>query len=94
MSAFTPGPWSVGPRREIFGQAFDDSAKWICDKVRGGSPSTADANARLIAAAPDLLDALKAVVAMYGPSADYSHEARATWEQAERALTKAESGEP
>ena len=60
MSA-TPGPWTVGARREILGQAFDQSAKYICDKVRGGSPEAADANARLIAAAPDLLAALKSL---------------------------------
>jgi hypothetical protein len=59
----TRGPWTIGPRREILGQAFDDSARNICDKVRGGSPEAADANARLIAAAPELLDSLKRVLA-------------------------------
>lgn len=61
MSAHTPAPWTmVG--REIFGNAFDGSARLICDRVRGGSPTAADANARLIAAAPDLLAALKRAV--------------------------------
>lgn len=63
-SAHTPGPWTmVG--REIFGNAFDGSARLICDKVRGGSPVGADANARLIAAAPDLLYALRDVLAQF-----------------------------
>lgn len=60
----TPGPWTmVG--REIFGQAFDQSARLICDKVKGGSPESADANARLIAAAPDLLAVVRRFVQLY-----------------------------
>lgn len=59
LTQHTPGLWTIGPRREIFGQAFDSSARQICDKVRGGSPEAADANARLIAAAPELYKACR-----------------------------------
>lgn len=61
MSAHTPGPWTVGERRSILGRAFDKSEKQIVDQVRGGSREAADANARLIASAPDLLAALKTI---------------------------------
>ena len=65
MSGHTPGPWLAkfgllgGGDRSVYGRAFDGSFKYICDRVRGGSPEQAEANARLIAAAPDLLEAAK-----------------------------------
>lgn len=65
----TPGPWKAahnapfrwaihGPRNEWIAQtdaAFDDGSS--------GSPDACEANARLIAAAPDLLAVCRAVVA-------------------------------
>jgi hypothetical protein len=51
----TSGPWKLY-NREILGPAFDGTWKSICEKVRGGNPVEADANARLIAAAPELLN--------------------------------------
>jgi hypothetical protein len=59
MSAHTPGPWKIEDGRVIQGRAFDQSYRNICDLVRGQTPESADANARLIAAAPDLLAALQ-----------------------------------
>ncbi len=58
MSTHTPGPWVydegiVYPQEDHAGQA------WIAD-IRGAVD--ADANARLIAAAPDLLQALKDIL--------------------------------
>ncbi len=68
QSQHTPGPWVTGPlgsSRGVEAQAFDGSWKNICDKVRGGNPIEAKANAHLIAAAPDLLAALKLYEATY-----------------------------
>lgn len=64
---FTKGPWKrttspSGDGRSIEAQAFDGSWKFICDKVRGGTPEQAEANAQLIAAAPDLLEVVRALV--------------------------------
>jgi hypothetical protein len=58
----TPGPWSVVEDRvpsslEIFA---DKSA--ICECWRRADVATEMANARLIAAAPELLDALNAMI--------------------------------
>ena len=40
--------------------------------------------------AAELIAALKALVAMYGPSSDYGHEAREAWRAAEDAIAEAE----
>lgn len=80
--------------RIVFGNAFDDSAKLICDRVRGGSPSAAAANARLIGAAPELLDALKTarrVLAVVGRLHETSMT-REALEVIDAALAKAEGG--
>lgn len=63
MSAHTPGPWSVltgtaeiiGSDGTMIGSAFigDDKGEFDVDRVM--------ANARLIAAAPELLDALESI---------------------------------
>jgi hypothetical protein len=63
MSAPTPGPWrAVGAR--VFAQTRAGKAAVISD---ADSPYVADAeaNALLIAAAPDMLAALRAVVAAH-----------------------------
>ncbi len=59
MSAHTPGPWTLEGRM-VLGRAFDGSEKAIVECVRGGSPDEADANATLITAAPELLEAVRA----------------------------------
>lgn len=56
----TPGPWQID-ERSVVGQAFDGSWKYICEVVRGGTPGAADANRYLIAAAPELLEIVKAL---------------------------------
>jgi hypothetical protein len=67
MSAHTPGPWQVV-------SAGTSQSRWIVGDREGGSiadceppgpwmsDGEADANAQLIAAAPDLVEALKACV--------------------------------
>lgn len=72
---FTPGPWSVlhskpgsaNPNCQC-AQVWADSADWavaFCDTTQDGEgfdPATMMANARLIAAAPDLVAALQAML--------------------------------
>lgn len=53
MSAYTPGPWRASPYSSIVGIAISAPGSVIAG-VRGDQP-TAEANARLIAAAPSLL---------------------------------------
>lgn len=60
MSAFTPGPWKVwytaaGPRVKT-------ESNQLLARVTGGEVGQWDANAALIAAAPELLYALKEAV--------------------------------
>ena len=58
----TPGPWTLDKGRMVLGPCWTGELKAICERVRGGSPQQVDANARLIAAAPELLQACKAVL--------------------------------
>ena len=78
----TLGSWII-EGRSIQGKCFAGTYCNICDKVRGGSPEESQANARLIAAAPELLEALREVVAL----SDRKHDA---WDKAKAAITKAE----
>lgn len=72
MSKHTPGPWFV-----YYGRPRNSRAVFVChdDVAAGGRVAIAqaiisneDANARLIAAAPDLLEALKALHAAVAAS--------------------------
>jgi hypothetical protein len=53
----TPGPWAVGSHRSI-----QSSSGTICETYSHMGVDEADANERLIAAAPELLAALNAIV--------------------------------
>lgn len=57
----TPGPWTLNGRT-VLGECFTGELRSICDSVRGGDPTQANANARLIAAAPELLEALEQII--------------------------------
>jgi len=90
----TPGPWRI--RRgtahlscvEVEVQD-GDSVATVYDGVMG--IDNAEANARLIAAAPDLLEALKALEVLFSPcvrdstQADWIDRARAAIKKAEEA---------
>lgn len=62
MSAHTPGPWEIRRYPRVGGSTKDlmGNGGGFVVKLDGAS----DANARLIAAAPELLEALKALVVM------------------------------
>lgn len=90
MSKHTPGPWR--PKNgTVLANSYEGThcsdadiagygAPLVCESIR------TDANARLIAAAPDLLEALKAMLDYYG-----SHTARVECQDMARAaIAKAE----
>jgi hypothetical protein len=61
--AHTPGPWKVYPKG-VLNPGFQVCDRIVAEKYNGGdSKSPSDANAKLIAAAPDFLEAAKAAVA-------------------------------
>ena len=79
MSKHTPGPWQLRSDRGIEGKSFDGMWKNICDKVRGGSPGEADANTRLIVAAPELLAALRDAILWVDDDDQGAPEMKAKW---------------
>ena len=103
MSAHTPGPWTFsrwdqyGDTRFYVAQAdgapytpqYSDAATLIAETVSIERVAIQEANARLIAAAPELLEALKAVL---------DHFDKASFERAfslaAKAIAKAEGGAP
>lgn len=61
MNKHTPGPWRVIPRDGKFPNAVQRGRQGGFE-VRGLDNETEDADARLIASAPDLLEALQIAV--------------------------------
>lgn len=89
MSAHTPGPWkaeySEGDEWDVLaGESLPIAyiSGWACSSV--------EANARLIAAAPDLLAALKAARVFVAQRAGYSDVADQTLVDVDAAIAKAE----
>jgi hypothetical protein len=76
MSKHTPGPWKIW---EQYIARITDRHEVIC---QWGSYSS-EADARLIAAAPELLKALKVLVALYGEDSVSMGNARAAIAKAE-----------
>ena len=70
----TPGPWDIGsslgddPNRRVPVLALSDTGRSVLIANCGGSPR--EANARLIAAAPELLGAAVALEALSIPGTD------------------------
>ena len=107
MSAkHTPGPWAFS-RSDNFGDArfyvaqqdgapytpnYSDVATLIAETVSGERVSIQEANARLIAAAPELLEALRAVDVLFGHLARDSTQ-RIWLDNARAAIAKAEGRE-
>lgn len=88
----TPGPWQVNS-----GAVFTESGAPIANMVRdetataaGIAPWERDKNAHLIAAAPELLEALEGLAPLileYFPIAEYGEGS--TWAKARAAIKKA-----
>lgn len=64
----TPGPWNSEPCPDMREMLIIDSERWVVGRVRrilsDITIAEAEANARLMAAAPDLLDALESILAV------------------------------
>jgi hypothetical protein len=93
----TPGPWAFsqsteyGDTRFYVAQAdgapytphYSDVATLIAETVNDERKSIQEANARLIAAAPELLEALQHLMVAHGEQLDYA------FQQAQDAIAKA-----
>ena len=91
MNKHTPGPWGIKTTETGTKAVFSSSTgAWVAHTVRSLS-STQDANARLIAAAPDLLEALNRVLPQYEALLkDCGLRSLGTADQARAAIAKAE----
>lgn len=93
-NAHTPGPWEVEklayPGRLDVSFEVKSTSRFVCQTIMREVIEEDDliaedaANARLIAAAPELLSALKAVTKLNGTTADHS-----AWQMAHAAIAKA-----
>lgn len=89
MSAHTPGPWHVSKSHNFVRHTLADlTAANVCDLTNGSAIADDErtANARLIAAAPDLLEIVCALVAWWdendgqtGPHAGSMFDETRTW---------------
>lgn len=93
MSAHTPGPWRIGgtEKRVIFADNGDVVARIACYGEQSETPEAEKANARLIAAAPGLLEALKVVTAHLASPPPGNQGWNAALNMAESAIAKAEA---
>jgi hypothetical protein len=96
MSTHAPGPWAIIPRLSPEGDiatVYGTTEGWVSIHAPGwsniGDRKVAMANARLIAAAPELLEALKRL--MGGTST--LQDAMEANQQARAAIAKATGGE-
>lgn len=89
----TPGPWFVKTTPEgRFGINSRDF--YIAETIGGLGPTKTKANANLIAAAPDLLEALEALEAInaHWEAGNFSRQPH-LWETMKAAIAKAKGGE-
>lgn len=93
MSRHTPGPWTAEGWNNTTVNAADGSTITAAPGgVRGAKISEIQANARLIAAAPDLLAALELFLAQYHVPGSAYREARPEIQAALAAISKAKGG--
>lgn len=65
MSGHTPGPWCVDIPNNRHGHSGIHGGDYVIADLQNDCPLNQTANALLIAAAPDLLEAARAVVARW-----------------------------
>lgn len=100
MSEHTPGPWHLDVLAHTITDTGNYDNRWI---VRGNNHERiadmfeegdeADANANLIAAAPEMLEALKVFMDYNDQGGPLSFNTDAMWAQARAAIAKAEGRE-
>ena len=81
---FTPGPWEANRWRVCAGCGEGERISVICDTAHNMKTRTVEneANARLIAAAPDLLEAIDELTVVVGLTPVKSEELRDTLQKA------------
>ena len=90
MSKHTPGPWEVLEDKSMISVVTECAE--ICDIVHDVRPVSENlANARLIAAAPEMLEALESVLRVVdlGNASGDSAEAFAEWSQEHETMAQA-----
>jgi len=90
----TPGPWEYGVIPEQYQTYCFGARGLLFGRVVGSPARDAEADARLIASAPDLLAACKMAVAavLYAQTVDQSGSFDATRAALSAAIAKAEGG--
>ncbi len=63
----TPAPWSVDEPHQIYSTAICDYVALTCKETDNGIPIPFEANARLIAAAPEMLAFIESLTDALGP---------------------------
>lgn len=92
---FTPGPWSIRVAKGTVTLEANDGAEIARNLATyNGQPlsENKEANARLIAAAPDMLEALEEILGAFHGYGDASDELWMAIEKADRAVDKALRG--
>ena len=88
----TGGPWRVGKHDETLG-IYDMAENYrlaTIEEWRGEHEGESEANARLIAAAPDMLDALREMLSMFGDHEQYDDDSAQVIAQTRQVIAKAE----
>jgi len=99
MSKHTPGPWNLGSsdlpvsglsiHANVAGRKHSTLCRLVSAKYSGMSQSEEYATAKLIAAAPQLLEALQELVNVHAAGAANETIALDFWDHAKHAIAKA-----
>jgi len=92
MNKHTPGPWEIHEENTVLGPKLDDKSIWLRPIVLQSKTGIKLEDARLIAAAPDLLDAIQDLLNQFeqrGIFVDPQHPDRISVNKARAAIAKA-----
>lgn len=94
-NSFTPGPWEARysdrfDNYQIFGPGRRGTRPWICNTKCESVPAHHEGNARLIAAAPELLQALRELVELVDDPANDADPEESAISFAKSIIAKAE----